>query len=121
MMEAIGPIFAAGFQTVTKSGYPILFLPDANNDALQREGKSPVYHWLPNAVRLAQKDNGDFKFSFLHFVGVRNEDTNVGATGTQEVAGALAGFSTTSSPPASVLQQASDDLINQFRGSDDYY
>ena len=121
MTEAIGPIFAAGFQTVTKSGYPILFLPDANNDALQREGKPPVYHWLPNAVRLAQKDNGDYKFSFLHFVGVRNEQTNVGATGTEEVAGALAGFSTTSSPPPAVLQAASDELINRFRGSGDYY
>jgi hypothetical protein len=121
MTEAIGPIFAAGFQTVTKAGYPLLFLPDANNDALQREGKPPVYHWLPNTVRLAQKENGDYKFSFLHFVGVRNENTNVGVTGTQEVAGALIGFSTTSSPPPAVLQEACDELINRFRGSDDYY
>ena len=121
MTEAIGPIFAAGFQTVTKGGYPLLFLPDANNDALQREGKPPVYHWLPNTVRLARKDNGDYKFSFLHFVGVRNETTNVGVVGTQEVAGALVGFSTTTSPPPEVLQEACDDLINRFRGSDDYY
>jgi hypothetical protein len=121
MTEAIGPIFAAGFQTVTKSGYPILFLPDANNDALQREGKPPVYHWLPNSVRLARKDNGDFKFSFLHFLGVRGEDTNVGATGKEEVSGALMGFSTTSSPPAEVLTEACDELIQRFRGSDDYY
>jgi hypothetical protein len=121
MTEAIGPIFAAGFQTVTKAGYPLLFLPDANNDALQREGKPPVYHWLPNSVRLAKKDNGDFKFSFLQFVGVQNEDTHVGVEGTQEVAGALCGFSTTSSPPPEVLQEASDELINRFRGSDDYY
>ncbi len=121
MTDAIGPIFAAGFQTVTKGGYPLLFLPDANNDALQREGKPPVYHWLPNTVRLARKDNGDYKFSFLHFVGVRNESTNVGVVGTQEVAGALVGFSTTTSPPPAVLQQACDDLINRFRGSDDYY
>lgn len=121
MTEAIGPIFAAGFQTVTKDGYPLLFLPDANNDALQREGKPPVYHWLPNSVRLARKDNGDYKFSFLQFVGVQNEDTNVGVEGTQEVAGALCGFSTTSSPPPEVLKQASDELIDRFRGSDDYY
>lgn len=119
--EAIGPIFAAGFQTVTKDGYPLLFLPDANNDALQREGKPPVYHWLPNSVRLARKDNGDYKFSFLQFVGVQNEDTNVGVEGTQEVAGALCGFSTTSSPPPEVLKQAGDELVDRFRGSDDYY
>lgn len=121
MTEAIGPMFAAGFQTVTKEGYPLLFLPDANNDALQREGKPPVYHWLPNSVRLARKDNGDYKFSFLQFVGVQDEDTNVGVGGTQEVAGALCGFSTTSSPPPEVLKEAADELINRFRGSDDYY
>jgi len=59
----------------------------------------------PNGARPAQKDNGDFKFSFLHFVGVRTEDSNVGATGAEEVAGALVGFSTSSPPPA-VLQAA---------------
>lgn len=121
MTEAIGPIFAAGFQTVTKSGYPLLFLPDANNDALQREGKPPVYHWLPNSVRLARKDNGDYKFSFLQFVGVQDEDTNVGVEGTQEVSGALCGFSTTSSPPPEILKDACDEIIDRFRGSDDYY
>ena len=61
MTEAKGPIFAAGFQAITKGGYPVLLLPDVNNDALQREGKPPVYHWLPNTVRLAQKENGDYK------------------------------------------------------------
>ncbi|MCX4243080.1 hypothetical protein [Paraliomyxa miuraensis] len=106
---------------MTKRGYPLLFLPDANNDALQREGKPPVYHWLPNTVRLAQKDNGDYKFSFLHFVGVRNESTNVGVTGTQEVAGALVGLSTTSAPPPDVLKEAESELIERFRGNDDHY
>ena len=114
MTEAIGPSFAAGFQAITKNGYPILFLPDANNDALQREGKPPVYHWIPNTVRLAQKENGDYKFSFLHFVGVRSESTTVGAVGTEEVAGALVGFSTTSAPPAAALQEACDELINRI-------
>ncbi len=121
MTDGIGPSFAAGFQAVTKSGYPLLFLPDANNDALQREGKGPIYHWLPNSVRLAQKENGDYKFSFVHFVGVRNQDSNVGVQGTEEVSGALCGFSTTSSPPPAVLQEATDELINRFRGSDDYF
>lgn len=95
MTEAKGPIFAAGFQAIPKGGYPLLLLPDVNNDALQREGKSPVYHWLPNTVRLAQKENGDYKFSFLHFVGVRDEETHVGTTCTEEVAGALAVRATT--------------------------
>src|SRR5437868_1683281 len=60
MSEAVGPIYAAGFQNITKSGYSILYLPDLHNDELQREGKAPVYWWLPNGVRLAQKDSGDF-------------------------------------------------------------
>jgi hypothetical protein len=121
MIDAIGPLFAAGFQVITKGGYPILFLADANNDALQRQGKAPVYHWLSNTVRLAQKDNGDYKFSFLNFVGVRKEDSNVGVTGTEEVSGAMVGFSTTSSPPPAVLQEACNELIERFRGSDDFY
>lgn len=60
--------------------------------------------WLPNEVRLARKDGdaGDYKFSFIHFAGVRGEDTHVGVTGHQEVAGGLLGFSTTSAPPAHV-------------------
>ena len=35
MSEAVGPIFAAGFQHVTKSGYELLYLPDLHNDELQ--------------------------------------------------------------------------------------
>ena len=71
MSEAKGPVYAAGFQNVTKSGYEILYLPDLLNDELQKEGKAPVYWWLPNEVRLARRngDTGDFKFSFVHFYG----------------------------------------------------
>ena len=121
MADGIGPIFGAGFQTITKNGYKIQYLPDANNDELQREGKPAIYHWLPNEVRLARKANGDFKFSFLHFVGVRDADTNVGTEGHEEVAGGLVGFSTTSSPPDEVLREANEELLNRFRGNDDHY
>jgi hypothetical protein len=122
MSEAVGPIYAAGFQNVTKSGYSILYLPDLHNDELQKEGKAPVYWWLPNGVRLAQKDNGDFKFSFLHFEGVRSGSTNVGVTGQDnEVTGGLITFSTTAAPPASVLTESQNDLLNRFRGNDDKY
>ena len=121
MTEAKGPIFAAGFQAIPKGGYPVLLLPDVNNDALQREGKPPVYHWLPNTIRLARKENGDYKFSFLHFVGVRDEETHVGATGTEEVAGALVGFATTSTPPPGVLEEVKEELKARFRGSNDHF
>jgi hypothetical protein len=123
MTDAVGPIFAAGFQDITESGYEILYLPDLHNDELQREGKAPVYWWLPNAVRLARKggDTGDYKFSFIHFAGVRSESTTVGVTGKEEVAGGLVGFSTTTAPPASALKASQDSLLDRFRGNDDRY
>jgi hypothetical protein len=121
-ISAAGPIFAAGFVPFSTSGWEILFLPDIHNDDLQRAGKPPVYHWLPNTVRLAQKENGDYKFSFIHFEGIRSSDTNVGVTGTDnEVAGGLLGFSTTAAPPAAVLDGVQQQLLNAFRGKDDKY
>jgi hypothetical protein len=121
--EAKGPIWAAGFEEITKSGYKVLFLPDVNNDVLQREGKPPVYWWLPNEVRLARRngDSGDYLFSMLHFVGVRSETTHVGVEGREEVAGGLLGFSTTSAPPGAILKEATDSLIEKFRGKDTAY
>lgn len=123
MTDAIGPLFAAGFQSITKSGYCILYLPDAHNDELQREGKAPVYYWLPNEVRLARKlkdgAEADYKFSMIHFVGVRGDDTNVGTDGDEEVAGGLLGFSTTSAPPATVLEESQNELLERFRGNSD--
>ena len=41
--------------------------------------------------------------------------------GTEEVAGGLLGFSTTTAPPAAALQDSQDELLNRFRGSDDKY
>ena len=42
-MEAVGPVFAAGFQSITNGGYVIIYLPDLHNDELQSMGKAPVY------------------------------------------------------------------------------
>lgn len=123
MTQAKGPIWVAGTEEITSNGYKILFLPDVNNDVLQREGKAPVYWWLPNEVRLARRDGdaGDYLFSLLHFVGVRQEETHVGAEGTEEVAGGLLAFSTTAAPPGAILQEATDALREKFRGSDAAY
>jgi hypothetical protein len=119
--DAKGPIFAAGFEKVEQDGYQLLFLPDVNNDYLQREGKAPVYHYLPNSVRLAQKPNGDYKFSMVHFVGVRSEATTVGGHDGEEVAGGLVGFSTTAAVPAAVMTAAQNQLLDRFRGTDQAY
>jgi hypothetical protein len=121
MTDAYGPIWAAGFENVTESGYKLLYLPDLHNDQLQREGKAPVYWWLPNDVRLATRDNGDFAFSFMHFEGVRTESANVGVEGESEVAGGLLTFSTTTSPPAEVLRESEDEILDRCRGRDDRF
>ncbi|WP_410667916.1 hypothetical protein [Amycolatopsis sp. cmx-4-68] len=121
MADPIGPLYAAGLAPITKSGYTVLFLPDAHNTELQNEGKAPVYYWLPNKVRLARRDGdtGDYAFSMIHFVGIRSEDSNVGVDGTEEVSGALLGFSTTSTIPGAVLEEAQNQIRETHRGSTD--
>ena len=125
MTDAAGPIFTGGFEPPLSADggiYSILYLPDKHNDQLQREGKAPVYYWMPNSVRLARKgDTGDYMFHLIHFVGVLSSDTTVGASGTSEVAGGVLSLSTTAAPPASFLQQSQDQLLNRFRGNDDKY
>ena len=122
MTDAVGPIFAGGFQHFPAGGYELLYLPDLHNDELQREGKQPVYYWMPNYVRLArQNGDGDYKFHLIHFVGVQSGDTTVGVQDTPETAGGLVSFSTTAAPPAAVLQQSQESLLNAFRGNDDKY
>lgn len=122
MTISIGPLFAAGVTEISKAGQKITFLPDAHNDELQRAGLPPLFYWMPNSVQLARKDNGDFKFGMLHFVGVRSASTTVGASSNDdEVAGGLLTFSTTSSPPADILLQAQASLLAQWKGSDDHY
>ena len=122
MPVPIGPLFAGGNQDITKSGYVISYWPDAHNDLLQRAGQAPVYYWLPQQVRLAKQDNGDYKFSMIHFVGIRSSDTTVGETSTDnEVAGGLLTFSTVAAPAADVLQQAHNDLISWARGNGNPY
>ena len=66
------------------------------------------------AARPQRRRHGDYKFSILHFEGVRSGDTNVGVEGTQEVAGGLLGFSTTTAPPAAALQESQDALLESL-------
>ena len=122
MATPVGPLFAAGMTAITKAGHKITFLPDAHNDELQRAGLPPVFYWMPNSVQLARKENGDYKFGMLHFVGVRSTGTTVGATSTDdEVAGGLMTFSTTSAPPGDILREAQQAVLDQYRGSSDHY
>ncbi len=122
MADPVGPIFAGGFQHIAMAGYEMLYLPDLHNDDLQRQGKPPVYYWMPNYVRLARHGgNGDFKFRMIHFVGVQSENSTVGVAGEREVAGGVISFSTTAAPPPDVLKTAEDQLAEIFRGDNDKY
>ncbi len=122
MTEAIGACVAGGFQIVTSFDndvrYTLLIYPDKNNDKLQAEGKPAFYYWVPNDVRIARKgDTGNFMFQLMNFSGVLKEGTTVGVTGTEEVAGGVLTFSTTLSPPAAVLEQTLERIIEMVRSN----
>ncbi|NPV63855.1 MAG: hypothetical protein HPY61_14735 [Methanotrichaceae archaeon] len=127
MVDAVGPAYTGGFEEFVVTGeneeqYTILYLPDRNNDLLQREGKPPVYYWVPGSVRLARfGDVGDYKFRHIHFVGVMDEQTHVGVEGRAEVVGGLLSFTTTYRYPTAVLKKAEEQLLNKFRGDNDRY
>jgi hypothetical protein len=121
MAEAVGPVYAGGFEVVASTAadgkYHMLFLPDKHNEELQAEGKAPVYYWVPAAVRIARRgDSQDYKFHLIHFVGVQSEDTTVGVQGKREVAGGVMSVTTTAAPPLGVLEDAHNQLMERFRG-----
>lgn len=129
----MGPTFDGGDEVVGVNHdgmrYELLFLPDVENDALQREGKPPVYYWVPRAVRIARKGeagssggggtirDGDYKFRLIHFVGVQDQSTHVGVSGTRETAGGVMAVTTTCAPPLAALESAKQALIARVRGS----
>src|SRR5688572_12333185 len=101
--NALGPTFAGGMQPIIENGLELLYYPDVNNNALQAEGKSPVFYWLPNYVHIARKDgkpDGDLMFSLIRFAGREAADgsTDLGDGKTTSVAGGVLGFSVTSAP-----------------------
>lgn len=126
MTSPKGPVYVGGFEEVVidEDGqqYIFKFLPDLNNDQLQREGKAPCYYYLPGSVRIARNgDKGDYKFRHIHFVGVLDETTHIGVDGHSEVAGGILTLTTTARPPASVFKKAQDQLLKKFRGSNANY
>jgi hypothetical protein len=116
---------AGGTQPIVEQGYELLYLPDINNDALQREGKPAVFYWLPSTVRIARKDgseSGDFLFNLIRFAGVQTADTTVGVTeGSREVAGGVVTFTTTGAPPDRVLQVSQQKILDQWSAQPDYF
>lgn len=123
----MGPTFDGGEEVVGVNSdgqrYEVLFLPDVNNDDLQREGKPPNFYWVPRAVRIARRgeggtggQSGDYKFRLIHFVGVQTQDSHVGVSGTRETAGGVIAVTTTAAPPLAALESAKQALIARLRG-----
>jgi hypothetical protein len=121
MVDPAGPMMAGGFETIKvfESGveYALLFLPDKHNEELQAEGRNPVFYWLPNSMRLARKPDGDYRLSFLHFVGTQDGDTNIGVRPgqTREASGGVLSFAMTGAPPDGVLSQAHKEIMQRMQ------
>lgn len=121
MTNAMGPTLAGGMQPIVEDGYEMIYLPEMNNEILQREGKPAVFYWLPNSVRLARKngsETGDFMFNLIRFAGVEN----AGATdGNKMVAGGVLTFTATMAPPDRVLKISQEKIIKQWAQQSDYF
>ena len=121
MTNAMGPTLAGGMQPIVEDGYELLYLPEINNEQLQREGKPAVFYWLPNAVRIARKsgsENGDYLFNLIRFAGVEaagEED------GNRMVAGGVLTFTATMAPPDHVLQASQEKIIKQWTAQPDFF
>lgn len=122
MTDAIGPVFMGGFEPIPTGddGRAILYLPDKHNSQLQREGKPPVYYYLPSAVRLARKNGstGDYKFHLIHFVGVRGDGTTVGVGDKQELSGGVLSLTTTAGFPIETLRASQEAFLATVKGKD---
>ncbi len=123
---ALGPTMAGGIQPIIKDGYELIYYPDVNNDALQNEGKPPVFYWLPNYVHIARKDgrqDGDLMFLMLRFAGRQTSEANIGLEEgeSREVAGGVLGVTTTAAPPDHVLEEGQQEIINMYQGKVDYF
>jgi len=121
MTNAMGPTLAGGMQPIVEDGYDLLYTPDVNNDALQREGKPAVFYWLPNSVRIARKagsEDGDFLFNLIRFAGVENAGD---AGGNKMVAGGVLTFTATMAPPDRVLRSSQEKIVKQWTAQPDFF
>src|SRR5262249_48952107 len=101
--NALGPTLAGGLQPIVENGFELVYLPDVNNSDLQREGKPPVFYYIPNQIRLARKngqENGDYLFNLIRFAGKQTSSTTIGVEGEREVAGGVVTFTITGLVPA---------------------
>ncbi|MGA5129625.1 hypothetical protein ACPCTO_07455 [Streptomyces olivoreticuli] len=117
MTDPIGPTMAGGIQTMTAQGYSVSFYPDANNYDLIKEGKNPVFYWVPSQLTIARRDGetGDFKFSLLRFVGGVASDKEKKEASKESVGGLLS-LTTTGKIPTAAMTEAQQKVVEATKG-----
>ena len=94
----MGPTFDGGEEVVGVNSdgqrYEVLFLPDVNNDDLQREGKPPNFYWVPRAVRIARRgeggtggQSGDYKFRLIQLTQQPADNVSIGINAARDTLG----------------------------------
>ena len=115
-----GPMWVGGHltvQTADESGrdYSILWLPDENNDKLREAGEPMVFYYMLDRSRLAEDQDGHYKFHLQKFSGVMDPDSNVDAPGYAEIAGGYLNFTTTLKIPEPVMKKAQKQLTEKLK------
>src|SRR5262245_40553285 len=122
--NALGPTLAGGLQPIVENGFELVYLPDVNNSDLQREGKPPVFYYVPNQIRLARKngaEDADYLFNLIRFAGKQTASTTIGAEGDREVAGGVVTFTITGQVPDAILQKSQEKILAQWNAKTDYF
>jgi hypothetical protein len=122
--NALGPTLAGGLQPIVENGFELVYLPDVNNSDLQREGKPPVFYYIPNQVRLARKggaEDTDYLFNLIRFAGKQTSSTTIGVEGEREVAGGVVTFTITGQVPDHVLKTSQQKILDQWNAKNDYF
>lgn len=118
-----GPFFMADSVLVTArkndggkpEEYQLTIFPDIYNEQLRAAGKATHYYYLTDRVSLSKNADGSYKFRFLKFAGVLDQDRNVAIReGRLEVAGGLLSFTASLQVPSWVLVQAKQQLLDQL-------
>jgi hypothetical protein len=122
--NALGPTMAGGLQPIVENGFELVYLPDVNNSDLQREGKPPVFYYIPNQVHLARKngtEDGDALFNLIRFAGKQTSSTTIGVEGEREVAGGVITFTISGQVPDAILKTSQKKILDQWNAKDDYF
>jgi len=89
--------------------------PDIQNDNLRISGKPMHFYIMPESVRMAKNDQGQYMFHFTKFAGVLTEDSNIAVKGQEEVAGGVLSFTSTLALPPGVIDSLKDQITQEIK------